>query len=133
MIRFRRISCLGVLLLTVSLSGCGGDGTEAYVQTSESARAALEASLTAWKNGEPHGTIKSGDTEIDVFDARWRDGEKIDSFSIGEELPGDPHKEFRVTLRLTGALEDEECTYKVMGIDPILVFRSEDYDTATGM
>jgi hypothetical protein len=119
--------------LALCLPGCGGDRTEDYVQTTESARSALEASLNAWKNGEPHGTIKSGETAIDVFDTRWRDGAKLESFTIGEEVAGDDHKQFRVSMRFEGALQDEENTYRVMGINPINVFRDEDYEAGMGM
>lgn len=131
---FPRLALLTTpLMIAALLAGCGGDGTQRYVQSSESARSSLETALNAWKNGDPHGTIESGDTEIDVFDARWRDGQQLESFEIVEELPADPHQTFKVTMRMKDATEDEENTYIVLGIDPIQVFRSEDYAAATGM
>lgn len=122
-----------VLMICVLLPGCGGTSTDDYVPSPESARSALEKALTAWKNGEPQGTVESGEVKIEPLDTRWRDGQQIESFTIVEELPGDPHPKFKVTLRFKDALEDEEATYIVFGIDPIQVYRAEDYETATGM
>ena len=130
----RLVASILALMIAAQLTGCGGDGTEKYVQSTESARDALEAALNAWKSGKPMGTIdSSGGAKIEPLDTRWRDGQQIESFTIVEELPGDPHPEFKVTLRFKDALENEESTYVVFGIDPIQVYRSEDYEAATGM
>jgi hypothetical protein len=116
------------------LTGCGNGGaTQRYVPETATARGAVEAALTAWKNGEPHQTIKTFETPIDVFDARWRGGKKLESFEIVGEGPADPHPTYRVKLRFTGTGKDEEDTFLVVGIDPILVFRSEDYHRDAGM
>jgi hypothetical protein len=115
------------------LAGCGGQSTDRYIPQREKARRAIEAALAAWKSDAPRKTISSFETPIDLYDARWRDGRKLESFEVLEELPADPHPAYRVSLRFGGKDQDEQSTYLVMGIDPILVFRSEDYHRATGM
>ncbi len=116
------------------LAGCGdGGATQRYVPEAATARGALEAALTAWKNGEPHQTIKSFETRIDVYDARWQSGKKLESFEIVGEGPADPNPSYRVKLRFADTETDEEDTFLVVGIDPILVFRSQDYQRQTGM
>jgi hypothetical protein len=124
------VLCAGLLAL---LSGCGGNSHDEYLPGASQAREAVEAALAEWKSGKPHETVRTLDTPIDMFDARWRDGQKLESFEITEELPANPHPSFKVRMRFAGSLQDEESTYLVMGIDPLLVFRSEDYERATGM
>jgi hypothetical protein len=114
------------------LSGCGrGRAVEDYVPQSDTARAALERTLVAWKKGNPYGTIRDDSPAVDPFDARWQAGEKLESFTIGEEVPGQQHPHFKVTIQLEGQ-EPESNTYLVIGIDPLLVFRDVDYKKATG-
>lgn len=125
----RRLSSLtmAVAALASLIIGCQGATHDKYVTETTDARGALEAGLAAWASGEPHQTVKSFTTPVDVYDARWRKGDKLERFEIVEELPGDPHPSFRVKVHFSGKDQEEETTYLVMGIDPIMVYRSEDY------
>lgn len=125
--------CLICVSLLAIVCGCGGQSHDQYVPESSQARQALEAALNAWKDGKPHEPIRTSDPPVEMYDARWRDGQKLESFEVAEELSPDPHPAFKVRMRFAGSLQDEESTYFVMGIDPLLVFRSEDYNRATGM
>jgi hypothetical protein len=116
----------GLASILVTL-GCGPSETR-YIPAADSARASLEAALTAWKNGAPHEPVKSRETSITMFDSRWQSKAKLESFEITEELPPNPHRAFRVKMRLARQKADEETTYLVIGIDPLLVYRSEDYE-----
>jgi hypothetical protein len=117
----------------VVLAGCGGAPEERYIPDAARARRALETALAAWKDGAPNETIKTAEPPVDVYDARWRNGKKLESFEILSELPADPHRTFKVRVRFAGAAQNEEDSFLVMGIDPILVFRADDYQRATGM
>ena len=125
---------LPVLLAAATILpvGCGGGSVEDYVPDAASARRSLDAALTSWKNGEPLQTITQLETPVNVVDARWRAGRKLQSFEIISESPADPHPVFTVKMRLGGQDKDEETRYIVTGLDPILVFREEDYN-AGGM
>jgi hypothetical protein len=112
----------------VPLAGCGGPTAEDYVPEADVARQGLEAALASWKNGEPLKTITSLSVPVNVVDERWRAGQKLQSFEIISEAPGDPHRTFTVKLRISGKDQDEETKYVVTGRDPILVFREEDYN-----
>jgi hypothetical protein len=134
MLRNRRWPVIGIVHVAVlfALAGCGGGGSiDRYIPESEKARHSLEAALNSWKGGAPLKTIESGGHKIDVFDARWRGGAKLENFEIVSEQPGDPHPTFLVKTRIKGT--DEESSYRVMGIDPILIFREQEYQKATGM
>jgi hypothetical protein len=110
------------------LAGCGSHPEARYVPAADTARQSLEAALAAWKNNAPQGAIQLEKTSITVIDSRWRAGRKLENFEILEELTANPHRIFRVKLRLAKAPKDEETNYLVIGIDPLLVYRSEDYE-----
>ena len=118
-------------LITVCLLGCRGKSIESYDPQTDVARQALEKSLGAWKSGQPLATIV-GTPAIDTFDARWRSGTKLEDFSILEEVPGQEHPQFKVQLQFPGK-PAETADYIVVGIDPLLVFRKEDFLKASGM
>lgn len=129
--QFRRVNpaCLVLLgAVVASHAGCGGPTAEDYVPDADIARQGLEAALTSWKNGETLQTITSLNVPVNVVDARWRVGQKLQSFEIVSETSGDPHRTFTVKLRFAGTTQDEETKYIVTGLDPILVFREEDYE-----
>ena len=127
-VRPHRLVLLGIAAL---FSGCGMSA-EDYVPQGDLARQGLQAALTSWKNGERLQTITSLEAPVNVVDARWRAGRKLQSFEIVSEAPGNPHRVFTVKMRLAGQDQDEETRYIVTGLDPILVFREEDYN-AGGM
>jgi hypothetical protein len=131
-ISFHPVLAACLLIVPTLLCGCGRSNSEFHPRI-ESAREALEAALEAWRNGEPHQTITSTEPSIDLFDARRQSGERLSSFEILEELPDEGPKQFLVKLKLEGATAPEETKYIVLGKDPLLVFREEDYHQPAGM
>ena len=95
------------------------------------AREALQTALTTWQSGTAHGTIAGSKPAINVFDLRWQQGQKLVSFDITEELPGQEHPTFNVKMKLDNK-PAETNTYLVVGIDPLLIFRDKDYLKTTG-
>jgi hypothetical protein len=120
-----------VCLLLKGCGGGGGDSVDRYVPEVASARSSLETALNAWKGGAPLKTIEEGGHKIDVFDERWRSGQKLESYEILAEQKGDPHPQFLVKTVIKG--KEEATTYLVMGIDPINIFREQEYKKTTGM
>ncbi len=122
-----------VSLVTAFLAiGCG-ETDRKYVPSQSTARGALEAALNAWKSGAAHGTVKGFQVPVDTFDARWQAGKKLDEYEIVREEPTDGPKTFIVKMKLAGEANHSEVTYLVVGKDPLLVFRKEDYNKASGM
>ncbi|HVW02956.1 MAG TPA: hypothetical protein VHB77_21530 [Planctomycetaceae bacterium] len=128
--RLLTLVCLS--LLAALFSGCGRSNSE-FHPAIESAREALDTALESWRNGAPVGTITSTEPSIDLFDARRQLGERLSSFEVLEELPDEGPKQFLVRLKLEGAKGPEETKYIVLGKDPLLVFREEDYHQPAGM
>lgn len=131
--RARPPSFLPAMFLSALFAGCGGGGHERYNPSADNARAAVEAALSAWKAGEPHMTVTANDVSVDLYDARRKAGEKLEEYKIIEEVKGGEHPTYRATLRFKGDPREGETTYFVVGIDPLNVFRAEDYKRATGM
>lgn len=125
-------------LLSLSLGitfliGCGKSDAD-YIPSETIARDALSASLTSWQSGQALGTLKVGEAAVDTFDARWRDGKKLETFEIVSEIPTtEGPKKFTVKLKMADDKESIEDTYLVVGNNPLLVFRQQDYDKASGM
>jgi len=101
--------CL-VLGAALVAAGCGS-GAGQYTPAPQAARGSLEAALAAWRDGDPPGTVQ-GTPCVQVVDSTRREGQSLRSFEILSE---------------TSAGAQGRC-YVVVGIDPIWVFRKEDYD-----
>jgi hypothetical protein len=120
-----------LLLAIVMLPGCGGKRLIDYKPSAQSGRQALESALKAWQSGAAYEPITSVKPAVSVFEARWRDGAKLESFEILEEVPSGEHVIYKVKLKLTGAPE-ATTTYRIVGIDPLNVWGEADYAQATG-
>ena len=121
-----------LLLLKSSISGCGGKSRSSYIPVTGKARESLTTALTAWKSGAPHGPIASSKPVINVFDLRWTQGKKLESFEILEEMKNTEQPQFKVRIQLAGEPEQTNV-YLVIGIDPLQVFRDEDYTRMQSM
>lgn len=131
--RWQRLAWVTLCILAGGFSsGCGGSGFEQYTPSSTTARATLEAALTAWQEGKPHGTLEDHSPVISVGDFRWREGNKLQSFTILEETPGDGPVWFTVTLRFRDPSAEITVKYAVIGKEPLWVFTEEDYGKLMG-
>lgn len=127
--------CFGCVFSTLifSMTGCGGSGEAKYVPSEGSANEALNVALQAWRDGQPYGTITSYKVPIDTYDARWQAGEKLEKFEVIRSEQLDQHKAFVVKIKLASDQEEQEDTYLVIGNNPLMVFRKQDYDKASGV
>jgi hypothetical protein len=127
--------CLAIALAAFVLCGCGGANRNELdvVPAADRARTALEKALTAWKNGEPCGKIQADSPTIQVVDHVWQSGRKLAAFEVvkAEDKPGP--RWFSVKLTLVGAAEPQLTAYAVLGIDPLWVFREEDFEKTSGL
>lgn len=133
MLRNRELQVVVFLLasMLMSMVGCGGESTARYIPSSTTARDALQTALSTWQSGAAHGTIETSKPAINVFDLRWQQGKKLDSFAIGEEIKDREQPSFNVKIKLEKQAE-EDNVFLIVGIDPLLIFRDKDYQKATG-
>jgi hypothetical protein len=113
------------------VAGCGGPSRSSYIPAVSTARNALEITLETWKKGTPFGPIESNPT-INVFEGRWRDGKKLESFEILEEIKNPDQPQFKVKLQLAGEPETT-AIYHVIGKEPMNVFSDEAFKQAQSM
>jgi hypothetical protein len=130
---------LGVGLVLCALTGCSGNRSQLDILPSQDkARGALEKALTAWQSGQKMGKIQGDSEGIEIIDRVWKKGQKLASFEIlqamekphGEGQPGP--RWFSVRLTLKGS-QPQQVNYAVLGLDPLWVYREEDYNQACGM
>ena len=111
---------------TLSITGCGGK-PQTYVPDLAATEDAVRRGLEAWKGGEPPGELP-GSPLVHVTDAGRKPGQTLESFQILGETSGSAGRTIAVHLRLANPAEDIRTRYIVVGIDPLWVFRQEDYD-----
>lgn len=122
-----------LLCAVLSLMSAGCSSAESrYLPPEESARVALEAALSSWKSGAKTATITTGPVPVDTFDARWRDGQVLESYEILGYESVEDRPTFRVRVGLKGEAVVED-TFVIVGNNPLLVFRKQDFDKAGGL
>jgi len=118
----------------VLLTACSREGskTQDFTPPSEKARQALEAALNHWQGGHPPGTVPGTNPPLEVVDSKWKAGQKLTSYEIIGEESGTEPRFFKVRLTPTQGAAIE-VKYAVFGIDPLYVYREEDYQKLSGM
>lgn len=109
-------------------AGCGKQGFDRYVPSTETAREALTAALEAWKDGQAPGVIDTLSTPVQVVDDQRRSGQQLRQYEILGAVPGEGPRCFVVRLQLDQPLEERKVRFLVTGLDPLWVFRQEDYE-----
>lgn len=122
----------GLLLL-----GCSKAGrkVEDFSPPADKAREALEAALNHWKAGNPPGTVPGTSPTVEAVDSRWKAAPKqLQAFEIlGEEPAASEAAPKYFKVRLTTAKgPPQEVRYVVLGIDPLWVYREQDFQALSG-
>jgi hypothetical protein len=128
--RFRRlisVLLLGPLLLTVG-SCASRRNVEDYVPELDQSRHALEMALEAWRQGRPTGLLTDGPPAVCVVDSHRRPEQVLRSYKILGQTPGEGPRCFAVRLYLENPTEEQKARYLLVGIDPLWVYRHEDYE-----
>jgi hypothetical protein len=66
-----------------------------------------------------------------VGDTHRRAGQKLARYEIVGELPSDEGRLFAVRVHLENPAAEAKVNFLVVGIDPLWVFRQEDYQMVT--
>jgi hypothetical protein len=112
-------------------SGCPeqNKGRDAYDPPPETARQAVEGVLLAWQKGQAPGKVESASlpVAVHVVDTHRRSGQNLRSFKILGQVAGSGPRWFVVRVSLESPTEEKKIRYLVVGLDPLWVFREEDY------
>ena len=99
-----------------------------FVPPSEEAQAAVKQALEAWQAGAMSGEIAGTKPQVFVVDMSRKPNRRLERFEILGETPGRAGRMFAVQLQLTKPMESVKAEFVVVGIDPLWVFRREDYE-----
>lgn len=121
-----------ILIVAVFCLGCSRESKTAgdrYVPATELARHALEAVLVDWREGLEPGPIDRLAVGVRVVDKQRKRGQTLDEFEILGEAPTEAARCFAVRVKLSGPAAEEKVRFIIIGIDPLWVFRQEDYES----
>src|SRR5690242_8781773 len=114
----RPVLALGLLL--AAGAGCTDKNFDKYVPSEDKARQALEATLSAWRDGKKPGPIEGAPVAVQAVDSRWQRGERIAGYEILNEESNDGPRLFSVRLMLQRpAGKQVTVRYFVVGKEPL--------------
>jgi hypothetical protein len=122
---------LGVTLGTV-FAGCHAEpksGIERYIPSSESARAGVSRAMEGWLKGLSTDASGSTRPEVHVVDQTRRADQHLAGYEILGEEPAENARAFAVRVTYDGADDLEIVRFLAVGVDPMWIFRQEDYET----
>jgi len=136
MLRYSRsfVAVLVGVVLLAACAGCSGRNFDKYVPTEDRARQALEAALSAWRDGKKPGRVADAPMPVQAVDSHWLAGQKISQYEILNEEPNEGPRVFAVRLTLQKpAGKQVAVRYFVVGKEPLWVYREDDYKAPAGM
>lgn len=104
------------------------DTTRNYIPAAAVSEDAIRRTLETWKAGLPTGPIPETKPVIHVTDTGRKPGQILEAYTILGESRGTAGRSYAVTLNLANPAEVVKTKYLVVGIDPLWVFRQEDYE-----
>ena len=117
------------LAVTAILCGCtSAPDPNRFVPAPELARAALEAVLADWQAGLPCDMIERLSVKVYPIDNQRQKGQELAGFEILGEITQPGVRCFAVRLRFQSSVDETKVRYVVHGIDPLYVYRQEDFD-----
>jgi hypothetical protein len=123
---------LRLTLATLALMACGcrgrTKGFERYVPPPAPARAAVVAVLDAWRDGRPPGAGVGPRHDIHLVDNQRRPGQTLARYEVLGEVTYDNARAFAVRLSLENPAEEKVVRFLAVGLDPLWVFRQEDFE-----
>ena len=119
------------LIAATALAGCGGGS--APLASTNAARQALRTSLDAWKAGKPASSLAAEKPSIEAVDFEWKAGKVLTDYALGDEAPGQGTQTLSATLTLKGEPAARNVRYMVLGLDPVRIYRDEDFRRAMNM
>jgi hypothetical protein len=123
------MSAIVAATVAAAATGCGQRQThEDYVPETGAARRAVEAALVDWQQGHAPGRIALEPAAIQVVDTRRKSNQTLESFEILGEVPAESTRCFAVQVTLANPAANERLRFCVIGIDPMWVFRLEDFE-----
>lgn len=116
--------------LSISAAGCAGRSQDAerFVPQPATARSAVEAALNQWQNHKPSKELSF---KVEFVDTHRNPEQRLENFDILGEAGSDAGRCFSVRLTLANPDELQTARFIVIGINPVWVFREDDFTMLT--
>lgn len=117
--------------LLICLAGCAkpSDGAARFRPAAETARAAVTAALQDWQTGHAPGDVPADlGVAVRLVDNHRLKGQRLVKFTMLGEVPGDGPRSLGARLTFADPAEERVIRFYVVGVDPLWIFRQEDYD-----
>lgn len=119
---------VGWAVLLAACVGCSRSPTaEEFVPAEDAARAALDSALGAWARGEAGSPVPGTHPPVQVADGLRTKGRTLMKYEILGPVPADAPRCFAVRLTLGNPTQEVTERYVVLGLDPLWVWRHDDY------
>ena len=126
-LRVSLIAVVGILLMFAA--GCSSEDPAAkFIPIPSVAEAAIVSAFDAWQQGTPVGEVPGTKPLVHITDSHRVPGQKLVSYQILGEVPGNAPRCYAVRFQYAEPEAEERERYVVVGIDPLWVFRHDDYD-----
>jgi hypothetical protein len=100
-----------------------------FTPSEVSALNALGAALRSWQKGNPPGKVEGLDSpDVILVDTCRRPEQTLERFVILGEAAGEGPRCFAVRVCLSNPNEEQRLRFVVFGVDPLWVYRYEDYE-----
>jgi hypothetical protein len=113
-------------------SGCADSdpagAKKGYWPDEKSAEVALHASLDAWTPGQAQQSLTGQNPRVETWDSTRADGRELVAYEILGQVGANGERTYAVRLKLANPPEERLARYLVRGLNPIWVFRWEDYE-----
>lgn len=118
-----------LLCALLLISGCGQGRPDRFTPSAATAKSSIEAALEAWREGLAPGPISNQTPAVHVVDTVRSPGQKLRDYQVlSETRASGAGRLYVVRLTLDNPAAQERARFIVVGVDPIWVFRKEDYD-----
>lgn len=114
-------------LVTVCVGCNNSPQAEDYIPAEDAARTALESYLQSWSRGETGSPVPNTTPPVEVADGLRLKGHTLTRYEILGPVPADAPRCFAVKLTLGNPTLELRERYVVLGLDPIWVWRYDDY------
>ncbi len=114
-------------LVAVCVGCSNSPRTEDYIPPADAARTALESYLQSWARGETSSVVPNTKPTVEVADGLRLKGHTLVKYEILGPVPADAPRCFAVKLTLGNPTLELRERYVVLGLDPIWVWRYDDY------
>jgi hypothetical protein len=122
-----RVALTLAILLSAGLGCSRKQRNEDFVPREDAAHAALQAYLHAWSSGSTTQAVPDTSPPVMAVDEIRLKGRTLRGHKILGQIPADAPMCFAVQLSLGDPVEEVRERYVVVGLDPLWVWRYDDY------